>query len=143
MPALIRRLDVTDPYERLRAEEQRALARSISSDAARSRLQALSVELPDGPDADAVRRILDRVERSIRARVDVEQAESEVDAEPGPDAGVLFDRFRRSVLRAQRTALIAARDDGALDDETLRAELESLDIEEAAAEERIDRRGRD
>jgi CPA1 family monovalent cation:H+ antiporter len=29
-----------------------------------------------------------------------------------------------------------------LDDESLRAELESLDIEEAAAEERVERRGR-
>lgn len=143
MPALIRRLDVTDPYERLRAEEQRALARSISSAAARSRLHALSVELPEGTDADAVRRILERVDRSIQARADVERAESEIEVEQSPDAGVLFDRFRRAVLRAQRTALIAARDDGTLDDETLRTELESLDVEEAAAEERIDRRGRD
>mgnify|MGYP000190338754 CR=1 FL=1 len=56
------------------------------------------------------------------------------------NAGALFDKFRHQSLRSQRVALIAARDDGDLDDEVLRTVLEGLDIEEAAAEERVRRR---
>ncbi|MBF0660544.1 Na+/H+ antiporter [Rhodococcus sp. (in: high G+C Gram-positive bacteria)] len=142
MPMLIRRLDVVDPYERLRATEQRELARTITANAAKEQIASLEKDPPGGFDPDAVRRILERVRRSVKARVDARQVESEDDTEAGVDAGALFDEFRRAVLRAQRTALIAARDDGTLDDESLRAELESLDIEEAAAEERVERRGR-
>jgi len=142
MPLLIRRLDVVDPYERLRDEEQRALARTITVNAAREEMGSLEKDPPRGFDPEAVRRILERVRRSLQARVDARQVESEDDTDPGIDAGALFDEFRRAVLRAQRTALIAARDDGTLDDESLRVELESLDIEEAAAEERVERRAR-
>jgi len=142
MPFLIRRLDVADPYERLRAEEQRALAHSITSAAATRELQILENDPPAGVDAETLRRILERVHRSIQARVEAEQVETGDEDERSVVAAALFDDVRRSVLRTQRTALIAARDDGSLDDETLRVELESLDIEEAAAEERIERRGR-
>ncbi|WP_068165064.1 Na+/H+ antiporter [Rhodococcus phenolicus] len=142
MPALIRRLDVSDPYERLRTDEQRALAKSIVTIATRDELRKLEENPPSGFDADAVRRILERVRRSIQARVDAKAVESENEDDRTLDAGALFDQFRRTILRAQRTALIAARDEGSLDDETLRVELESLDVEEAAAEERIDRRDR-
>ena len=55
-------------------------------------------------------------------------------------AGLLFDGIRHRVLEEQRRALIAARDDGRLDDEVLRAELEARDIEEAAAAQRVLRR---
>jgi hypothetical protein len=40
--------------------------------------------------------------------------------------------LRRQVHAAQRTALVAARNAGELDDEVMRAELEHLDYEEAA-----------
>lgn len=143
MPMLIRRLDVVDPYERLRAEEQRQLARTITAGAAKEEIGRLEKDPPSGFDPDAVRHILERVRRSVQARIDARQVESEDDTDKSVDAGAMFDEFRRAVLRAQRTALIAARDDGTLDDESLRAELESLDIEEAAAEERVERRGRD
>ncbi|NKS97605.1 Na+/H+ antiporter, partial [Rhodococcus hoagii] len=87
-------------------------------------------------------RALDRVRMSVRAQAQVEEAEGDDD---GNDitlkqAGALFDSVRRRVLQTQRTALIAARDEGVLDDEVLRAELESRDIEEAAAEQRVRRR---
>jgi len=42
-------------------------------------------------------------------------------------------------LVAQRAALVKARDDGDLDDEVLRAVLDGLDVEEAAAEARLER----
>lgn len=94
-------------------------------------------------DADDLQRILDRVNRSMQSRAEAQQAEDAGERDPSVlHAAALFETFRRSVLRAQRQALIAARDDGDLDDETLRTVLEGLDIEEAAAEERINRRRR-
>lgn len=85
-------------------------------------------------------RQVQRVRRSMRARLEAEEAE-----EPGDEAraGALFDHVRRGALRAQREALIASRDAGTLDDEVMRSVLESLDVEEAAAEERVRRRRRE
>lgn len=143
MPLLIRRLDVTDPYERLRVEEQLALARRISRQAGEDTLRRLAENPPAGSDGTIVATILERVRRSMQARLDAQRVESAGDFDPAATrAGILFDDFRHATLRAQRDALIAARDDGDLDDETLRTVLESLDIEEAAVEERLNRRSR-
>ncbi|KOS55978.1 Na+/H+ antiporter [Rhodococcus rhodochrous] len=143
MPALIRALNVADPYERLYTEEQLELAQTISTTAARQHLAELGANPPAGVDADDLQRILDRVYRSMQARAEAEQVEDAGERDPSVlQAAALFETLRRSVLRAQRQALIAARDDGDLDDETLRTVLEGLDIEEAAAEERINRRRR-
>ncbi|MHD0283317.1 Na+/H+ antiporter [Rhodococcus aetherivorans] len=143
MPALIRVLNVADPYERLYAQEQMERARTISGTAAEQHLALLAKNPPDGVDAEALQRILARVNRSMKARLEAQQAEEAGEHEPAvPDSGTLFEKLRRSVLRAQRQALIAARDNGDLDDETLRTVLEGLDVEEAAAEERLNRRTR-
>ena len=143
MPALIRALNVADPYERLYTEEQLELARTISTTAARQHLAELGANPPAGVDADDLQSILDRVNRSMQARAEAQQVEDAGERDPSVlQAAALFETLRRSVLRAQRQALIAARDDGDLDDETLRTVLEGLDIEEAAAEERINRRRR-
>lgn len=143
MPALIRVLNVADPYERLYAQEQMERARTISGTAAEQHLALLAKNPPGGVDAEALQRILARVNRSMKARLEAQQAEEAGEHEPAvPDSGTLFEKLRRSVLRAQRQALIAARDNGDLDDETLRTVLEGLDVEEAAAEERLNRRTR-
>ncbi|OOL29746.1 sodium:proton antiporter [Rhodococcus rhodochrous] len=143
MPALIRVLNVADPYEQLYAQEQMERARTISGTAAEQHLALLARNPPDGVDAEALQRILARVNRSMKARLEAQQAEEAGEHEPAvPDSGTLFEKLRRSVLRAQRQALIAARDNGDLDDETLRTVLEGLDVEEAAAEERLNRRTR-
>lgn len=143
MPALIRVLNVADPYEQLYAQEQMERARTISGTAAEQHLALLAKNPPDGVDAEALQRILARVNRSMKARLEAQQAEEAGEHEPAvPDSGTLFEKLRRSVLRAQRQALIAARDNGDLDDETLRTVLEGLDVEEAAAEERLNRRTR-
>ncbi|QIX49361.1 Na+/H+ antiporter [Rhodococcus sp. DMU1] len=143
MPALIRVLNVADPYEQLYAQEQMERARTISGTAAEQHLALLAKNPPGGVDAEALQRILARVNRSMKARLEAQQAEEAGEHEPAvPDSGTLFEKLRRSVLRAQRQALIAARDNGDLDDETLRTVLEGLDVEEAAAEERLNRRTR-
>ena len=137
MPLLIRTLDLADPDERRREEEQVTLARAISRDAGERALVDFAANPPAGVDRAAVTDILDRVRRSMRARLQAEEAE---DAAEKQRAGALFDHYRRAALRAQREALIAARDAGTLDDEVMRSVLEGLDVEEAAAEERVRRR---
>ena len=78
---------------------------------------------------------------SMQARLQLQEVDEDADREAALwNAGALFDKFRHQSLRSQRVALIAARDDGDLDDEVLRTVLEGLDIEEAAAEERVRRR---
>lgn len=141
MPMLIRKLDVADPYERLRTEEQLELARAISHEAEERALAAFAAKPPPGVAPAEVRTVLERVRRSLQARLQAREAEEAGDRDPASvDAGALFDSFRRATLRAQREALIAARDAGDLDDEVMRSVLEGLDIEEAAAEERLRRR---
>ncbi|RZK96206.1 MAG: Na+/H+ antiporter [Rhodococcus sp. (in: high G+C Gram-positive bacteria)] len=137
MPLLIRRLDLADPGEREREEEQVKLARAISREAGEHALVDFAEHPPEGIDRAEVIDILDRVRRSMRARLRAEEAE---DAAEKQRAGALFDHYRRAALRAQREAIIAARDAGTLDDEVMRSVLESLDVEEAAAEERVRRR---
>jgi CPA1 family monovalent cation:H+ antiporter len=137
MPLLIRMLDLADPGEREREEEQVKLARAISRDAGERALADFAEHPPAEIDRADLTDILERVRRSMRARLQAEEAE---DAAEKQRAGALFDHYRRAALRAQREAIIAARDAGTLDDEVMRSVLESLDVEEAAAEERVRRR---
>lgn len=139
MPWLIRTLDVTDPYERLWNEEQQQLVREISRTAAENVLQDLRVAPPAGTDRDRYFALLDAVYTSLRSRQQARDAEQDV-AEAGVDVAALFDHIRSAVLRAQREALIGARNRGDLDDEILRDVLEGLDLDEASVGERMDRR---
>ncbi|RVW03050.1 Na+/H+ antiporter [Rhodococcus xishaensis] len=150
IPFLIKRLDVADHEEAERGRREVQFARRISAVAADRALAEAAASPPPGVDPEEFAHALDRVRVSIRAQAQVEEAEGDDDGsgDDGSDdgntttlhhAGALFDTVRRRVLQAQRSALIAARDEGYLDDEVLRAELESRDIEEAAAEQRVRR----
>lgn len=141
MPLLIRWLNISDPEADAQREVEFETARRITHQAGD---RALS-NYPGATDDVHMTEIVERVRRSMHARYRAQEAEDgEVDDEMSPaarhDVVGLVDSIRRSTLSAQRGALIAARDAGELDDEVLRNVLESLDIEEAAAEERI-RRG--
>ncbi|MEV0947836.1 Na+/H+ antiporter [Rhodococcus sp. NPDC049939] len=136
MPFLIRALDLADPLERQREENQVKLARRISRDAGERALAKLAEHPPAGIERDDAIYILTRVRRSMRAQL---QAEEAGDAAERRRAGAMFDHYRHVVLRAQREALIEARDAGGLDDDVMRTVLEGLDLEEAAAEERVQR----
>ncbi|MBY6413103.1 Na+/H+ antiporter [Rhodococcus sp. BP-252] len=138
LPMLIRRLDVADPLEQQQTEEQHALARAISRAAAETYLSEVASDGISGSDKESVDAVLDRVRRSVRARLEADAAEDH--EERKKSASATFDRLRRNVLAAQRTALVKARDSGDLDDEVLREVLDGLDVEEAAAEARIERR---
>ena len=137
LPMLIRRLDVADPLEQQQTEKQQALARAISRSAAEQYLTETAYAGLPGADREAVEAVLERVRRSVRARVDADETEDR--EERFAAAGTMFDTLRRNVLVAQRAALVKARDDGDLDDEVLRAVLDGLDVEEAAAEARLER----
>ncbi|WP_072691231.1 Na+/H+ antiporter [Rhodococcus marinonascens] len=136
MPFLIRSLDLADPLERQREQMQVKLARRISRDAGERELAKFAEHPPEGIERDDAAYILTRVQRSMWARL---QAEEAGDAAERRRMGAMFDHYRQAVLRAQREALIAARDAGGLDDEVMRSVLEGLDLEEAAAEERVQR----
>lgn len=141
LPFLIRRLDVADPYEQLRTQEQMELARTISRQAGEKALADVVASPPPGVAGAELQAIIERVRRSMQARLQVQETDEDNDRDTAMwNAGALFDKFRHQSLRTQRMALIAARDDGDLDDEVLRTVLESLDLEEAAAEERVRRR---
>ncbi len=140
LPMLIRRLDVADADEQRRTDEQAALARSISRSAAEQYLSEAAVNGIDGASRESVEHVLERVRRSVRARLDADETEDH--EERIAAAGALFDTLRRNVLVAQRAALVHARDAGELDDEVLRTVLDGLDVEEAAAEARLERRNR-
>ncbi|OZF56337.1 Na+/H+ antiporter [Rhodococcus sp. 14-2470-1b] len=140
LPMLIRRLDVADADEQRRTDEQAALARSISRSAAEQYLSEAAVNGIAGASRESVEHVLERVRRSVRARLDADETEDH--EERIAAAGALFDTLRRNVLVAQRAALVHARDEGELDDEVLRTVLDGLDVEEAAAEARLERRNR-
>ena len=52
----------------------------------------------------------------------------------------IFSTVYRSVLAAQRAALIAERDEGRIEDEAVRAMLERLDLQEAGVSARLESR---
>ncbi|MBX5329629.1 Na+/H+ antiporter [Rhodococcus fascians] len=138
LPLLIRRLDVADPLEQQRNDNQRLLSQAIARTAAETYLERAAKDGISGVDSDRVAEVIARVRRSVRARMDADETEDREKRIAA--AGALFDTLRHNVLVAQRAALIAARDSGELDDEALRAVLNGLDVEEIAAEARIERR---
>ncbi|OZE87494.1 Na+/H+ antiporter [Rhodococcus sp. 15-649-2-2] len=138
LPLMIRRLDVADPLEQQRTDNQRLLSQVIARTAAETYLERAAKDGIAGVDSDRVAEVISRVRRSVRARLDADETEDREKRIAA--AGALFDTLRHNVLVAQRAALVAARDSGELDDEALRAVLNGLDVEEIAAEARIQRR---
>ncbi|MGW4477085.1 Na+/H+ antiporter [Rhodococcus triatomae] len=140
LSTLIRFLDVADPDEELRDAEQVAVARRISKEAAEGVLADMLRNQPDGVRDSDVAELVERVRRSTQARLAAEHADDVGEHESEAlRLGAQFNRLRGDVLKAQRRALIEARDGGELDDEVLRRILAELDLEEAAAEARIRR----
>lgn len=140
LPMLIRFLDVADPNEELRDSRQTALARDISRQAAERVLADTRRDLSATQQDSEIAELVERVRRSTEARLAAERAEDAGELESKAlRLGAQFNRLRNDVLKAQRRALIGARDAGDLDDEVLRRILAELDLEEAAAEARIRR----
>ncbi|GAA4489090.1 cation:proton antiporter [Rhodococcus olei] len=140
LPTLIRLLDVADPDEEARFAEQRALARRVSRGAAERVLAETLRQPPAALPRCETAEVVERLRRSTEARLAAEDADDLGEHEARAlKLGAQFNRLRNDVLKAQRRALIAARDAGDLDDEVLRRVLDELDMEEAAAEARVQR----
>lgn len=140
LPLLVRRLDVADPDEAEWWDAQTRKARAISRQAAQKYLREAADRMPDTMTVEQKNEVVMRVRRSVLARMQADETEENQErVAAAKRTGVVFDRVRRNVLRAQRDALLTARDSGDLDDEVLRTVLEGLDIEQAAAERRIER----
>jgi monovalent cation/hydrogen antiporter len=151
LPALIRRLDVGDPAEAERDAEQRTRAALIGRQASMELLTELAAD-PDGPAKEpGIAAFLSRMRLSGRAQQAAEEGSPPTAtpdtpgaggpfgrgrSAPSPDTLAAVGRIRADMLRAQRTALVAERDAGRLDDEIMREVLEQLDLEQAAAESR-------
>ena len=134
LPALIRRLGVQAPEEQEEDARNEAQVHAVMTEAALARLDEMRAEWP--PEHEAV---LDRLADAIRAqgyaaavtaRARLEGIEEEEDGSAALAARVRA--ARADLIATQREALIAARNEGAVDYEVMREVLHSLDLQEAA-----------
>ncbi|RZQ63197.1 cation:proton antiporter [Amycolatopsis suaedae] len=129
LPWLIRKLDISAPGEQAEEEAEGHRAREVAMDAVRREMAGLYRQPPPGVSPEVVELIKQRYLAAAKARRAVDDdMDSRVRSLREASVSV-----RRTLLAAQRRALAAARDDGSLDDETVRRELDRLDYEEAAA----------
>jgi CPA1 family monovalent cation:H+ antiporter len=121
LPWLIRRLGVVGGTDDLDHEELHA--RLAAADAARARLEELEIEYPGH---------LELIDQ-LRAGFDHESSHVWQHEEQGPNAAEqeLIDHraIRSAVLLAEREAVIGLRDEGIINDETLRRVELDLDLE--------------
>jgi NhaP-type Na+/H+ or K+/H+ antiporter len=125
LPWLIRKLDISAPHEQEQEAEATRQARELSVQAARESMVAFYKKPPEGVDPAALERMKEHYLAAVEAR---RNADNDLDTMRGTTKAM-----RQAILAAQRQALAQARDEGRLDDEIVRRELERLDYEEAAA----------
>jgi Na+/H+ antiporter len=133
LPPLIRALDITDPGERDREHDKTRRAQLVAYKAARQATAEMITHPPHGVDRVTLHDIEQRIEQHLATYHALHQPTTETG--PGPETERLraaHDLIQR-ILAEQRRALVRERDSGRLDDEDLRALLEQLDYEEAAA----------
>ncbi|MDZ7881408.1 MAG: sodium:proton antiporter [Mycobacterium sp.] len=135
LPLLIKRLQLSrfnDDHEADRAEELKA--ETVVHGAADGVLAEFRANPPAGINPEMVAEI----------RATIARHSQDVDEMPDPEAPTkraeVFSTVYRSVLAAQRAALIAERDEGRIEDEAVRAMLERLDLQEAGVSARLESR---
>ena len=135
LPALIRRLHISDPDEADQLEAERKRAAQIG----RQAMLDVLVDAAKNPPPDTDPRVIDmfrtQTSRMIKAWRSSED-EQEVEHRVPESARQAMGALRHKMILAQRAALVAERDAGRLDDEVMREVLEQLDLEQAAAEGR-------
>lgn len=137
LPFVIRRLDVTDPGQDERdREEERALLRVTIAESI-DYLEAHRDELTEKFDE----RLLDRLLKGMRLRVERQEQESRLEAQEDRQLdrrGLQYrGELRRKMLRRQRDVLVRERDKGTIDEEVMREVLRGLDAEELALDTSI------
>ncbi|MGV9803493.1 cation:proton antiporter, partial [Mycobacterium sp. NPDC003449] len=135
LPWLIRKLHISrfnDDHEADRAEEVKA--ERVVHDAADQVLAEFQANPPANLNPAVVEEIYNRIARHTQ----------DVDEMPDPEAPIkraaAFSAIFREVLAAQRSALIAERDSGRIEDEAVRTMLERLDLQEAGVSARLESR---
>jgi monovalent cation/hydrogen antiporter len=135
LPVLIGRLQLSrfsDDHAADRLEEIKA--EQVVHDAAEEVLTEFHANPPVGMNAQLVADIRGTIARHSQ----------DADQMPDPEAHTkraeVFSTLYRSVLAAQRTALITERDEGRIEDEAVRAMLERLDLQEAGVTARLESR---
>jgi monovalent cation/hydrogen antiporter len=130
LPAVIRALHVPG-RDTHRATLVEAQAQSEASTSAADRLDALLADpanaLPS-PLEDRLRSVLTRRRNSVWERLGA------VNETTGESADATYRRLSREVIAAEREVFVSLRDARRIDDETYRALLRRLDLEEATAE---------
>jgi monovalent cation/hydrogen antiporter len=134
LPLLIRWLGPSFESDRVADDAETRKAEQIVHTAADDVLARFAAEPPAGLDAASLANI----------RLTIARHSQDADEMPDPESHTLraevFSHLYREVLSAQRTALIAERDAGRIEDEAARAMLERLDLQEAGVSSRLESR---
>lgn len=134
LPWMIARLHLHSEEEERYVQRETAKAESIVHFAGDGVIEDFVAAPPDGLDTSSVEFIRTTVARQAR---DVEEMP---DPEAHTERAETFARLYRSVLQAQRNALVESRNAGDVDDEAVRAMLERLDLQEAGLSARLESR---
>ena len=134
LPPLIRWLGPSFESDRASDDAETRKAEQIVHAAADDVLDGFTDSPPPGLDAVTLANIRQTIARHSQ----------DADEMPDPESHTLraevFSSLYRDVLSAQRTALIAERDEGRIEDEAVRAMLERLDLQEAGVSARLESR---
>lgn len=134
LPLLIRWLGPSFEPDRVSDDAQTRKAEQIVHTAADDVLARFAAEPPAGLDAATLANI----------RLTIARHSQDADEMPDPESHTLraevFSKLYREVLSEQRSALIAERDAGRIEDEAARAMLERLDLQEAGVSARLESR---
>jgi Na+/H+ antiporter len=134
LPLLIRWLRPAFEADRVFDDAETRKAEQIVHDAADDVLGRFTAEPPPGLDDATLANIRQTIARHSQDADEMPDPESHT-----PRAEVFLLLYRK-VLAAQRTALIAERDAGRIEDEAVRAMLERLDLQEAGVSSRLESR---
>ena len=123
LPALVRRMHLPHPDPAEDALHTAALVTAAN--------QAGLARLDELVDDDVPREVVDQLrERSARRSNNAWERLGRASTEIEPPS-MAYRRLRIEMLGAERATILAARDDGALDDEVLRNALAAVDVEES------------
>ncbi|GAA3706856.1 cation:proton antiporter [Gordonia hankookensis] len=134
LPWIIARLQLRNEDEERHDHDQTVRTEEVVHAAADQVITDFVDSPPAGLDAATVAFIMETVARQSR------DAEEMPDPEAHTARNDAFATLYRSVLNAQREALVANRDAGNLEDEAVRAMLERLDLQEAGLSARLESR---
>jgi CPA1 family monovalent cation:H+ antiporter len=127
LPAVIRRLGVQSETQADVLAEAEALQRAVA--AALQHLDEILAKEPHPPPDGVVDRLREASER--RTLGAWERLGGTTGHRTGETPSSAYRRLRRSMLAAEREAIVSLRDAGRIDDEVLRRMQHDLDLEEA------------